>query len=286
MTALQVHFRSRRPAALCLAILLYACTLPAGSVRAAFELKAVPPAERGCSNPDALGLVDGSVSATYHPRPGSGPACVAGAYAYRPFGLAALHVADVHGRLTLSGKRVGLNIDYTALTAPGYGESVLKVSLGISSGALWIQPGLRFGRVTSQGGYNGRAFMFDLLIYSYIARTLRVSFEAGNALASGLNVPGGSVPSRLGAGVGYAVSGAVACALRIEKESGLRTTLLTGIEWRAARGFFLRLGSSTFPRELSMGLGLRLRRLTLGISSTANLDLGVTHAAGATYYWN
>jgi hypothetical protein len=199
--------------------------------------------------------------------------------------MAGLSVVDARGRLALGGKRVGLSLAYVGLAAPGYGERVVSVSMGVSRRNLWFHPGLRFGEITAQGGYRSRAFIFDFLFYSYVTPFLRLSFEAANAFATGLDASGGAIPSRMGAGVGYAISETVACGLRVEKENGLRTALRTGIEWVPVRGVFLRLGSCTYPKEFSVGLGLRMGGLGFDVSTSANLDLGTTHAAGATYVW-
>jgi hypothetical protein len=266
-----------------LALFLAVSSLPA---LGAFEFDSRTAAERGCSHPDALGLVPGSASPIYHPSHAAACEGVAGTSGYRPFGLAGIGVLDARVRLALGGKRIGLNVAYSGLAAPGYGERVLSASVGFSRGRLWLQPGLRLGQTVAPGGYGGHALIFDFLTYAYVNPAIRVSFEAGNAFASALNAQGGGIPSRLGAGIGYAISRSVACGFRVEKENGLRTALRTGIEWKPASGFFVRLGSCTFPRELSVGLGLRIGGLGLDFSTTANLDLGTTHAAGATYAWN
>ncbi|MGD9139946.1 MAG: hypothetical protein PVJ42_00235 [bacterium] len=253
---------------------------------AAFDLDAATPAPRACSSPEVLGLADGSVSDIYHPPPGSGPACVVGACGYRPFGVDGIEVITARGRLALSGGGAGLSFSYVGLAAPGYAEHAFSASLGISRGPLWLQPGLRLGQFGASGDYGGRAVMFDFLAYSYVAPGLRLAFEVENAFASGLGVQGGAVPSRLRAGIGYAVLRAVACGISIEKGNGLRTAVRTGIEWRVTSGVFLRLGSCTFPREFSLGLGLSIRGLSLDLSSSANIDLGPTHVAGIGYRWN
>jgi hypothetical protein len=265
--------------------LLLAGLFPADLSYAAFDLRVLPPAERSCSAPAALGLIEGSASAMFH---SSLPDCSGGllsVHAYRPFGLAGVDVFAFRGRATSSGRRYGMSFAYSGLVAPGYGEQTLSISIALSRDRLWLEPGLTFGEVRAPGLYEGRCMMFDFAAYAYAAPRLRISFEIGNAFASRLDAVGGAVPRRVGAGLGYAMSGSVACGFKVEKENGLRTAIATGLEWRAMRGFFVRLGSSTYPREFSLGLGLRLRGLGLNISSTANFDLGTTHEAGVTYVW-
>jgi len=265
--------------------LFVSCLFAAAVSEAAFELRPWPPAERSCSNPEVLGLADESVSAVYHSSRAGQTGCVVGAYGYRPFGLAGIDVFGLRGKVTSSGKRAGLSFSYGGLVAPGYGEQTVSVSLAISRGRLWLEPGVTLGEARAPGHYEGRCVIFDFAAYAYVAPRLRVSFHAANAFASRLPGPGGALPRQVGAGLGYAISGSVACGARVEKENGLRTALSTGLEWRVMSGFFLRLGSSTFPREFSIGLGLRIRGLGLDISSTANFDLGATHEAGVTYVW-
>jgi len=286
MTARALRSGSCRRMLVSLAIISCAHMLPAVEARAAFELDAVTAAGLGCSSPEVLGLAEGSVSHIYHPPPGSGPSCIIGASGYRPFGVYGMEVIAARGRLALAEMGTGFSFSYIGLMAPGYAEHTLSVSLGIERGGLWLQPGLRLGEFGATGEYHGRAVMFDLMAYSYVAPGLRLNFEVENAFGSGLDVRGGDVPSRIRAGLGYAALSTVACGIRIEKEGGLRTALRTGIEWQAMRGFFLRLGSCTFPREFSLGVGLRAGGLRLDFSSTANLDLGMTHAAGVGYQWN
>lgn len=286
MTALARAFGACRRMVVSLAFISCVHLLPAVAPRAAFELDAATPAGLGCSSPEVLGLAEGSVSHRYHPPPGSGPSCVVGACGYRPFGVYGIEVIAARGRLGLAGVGAGFSFSYVGLMAPGYAEHALSVSLGIQRDGLWLQPGLRLGEFSATSEYHGRAVMFDFMAYSYVAPGLRLSFEVENAFGSGLDGGGGAVPSRIRAGLGYAVLSTVACGIRVEKEGGLRTALSTGIEWQAMRGFFLRLGSRTFPREFSLGAGLRVGGLTLDFSSTANLDLGMTHAAGVGYQWN
>jgi hypothetical protein len=253
--------------------------------RAAFELEAMPPAERGCSTPDVLGLTDESASSVFHSCPGSRPARTIGAYAFRPFGLAGIDVFALRGKATLKSGSAGISMCFESLEALGYTEQVVSVSMGMSRGSLWLQPRLRVGSVRAPGLYNGICVIFDFLTYNYITPGLRVSFRVDNAFASRLDVAGGLVPVRLGAGVGYSVSRTVACGLRVEKESGLQTALSTGLEWSAFRGLILRLGSRTFPGEFSLGLGARVNRLSIELASTVHLDLGMTHEAGIKFVW-
>jgi len=266
----------------CLAVLASACLVPSGAVRAAFELDSMSPAARGCSNVDAMGLADGSVSTVFHGG-ADAPAVVARAFAYRPFALAGVDVVAARVRLVSRSMRTGLCLRYDRLGAPGYAEHSLSVSVGIRRKGVWIQPGLRLGRVAAKDAYGGGCLMLDFSTYAYVTGRLRISFAAANALGSRLDVPGGGVPRRVAAGLGYAACRTVACGLRIEKENGRPTALGTGIEWRPARGLSIRLGSRTYPREFSLGLGVSLKGLCVDFSSTANFDLGLTHAAGVTW---
>lgn len=264
---------------------LVSCLFPAAVSRAAFELRPCPPAERSCSCPEVVGLVSGSASAVYHSSSAGQSGRVLGAYGYRPFGLAGIDVFALRGKMTSIGRRAGASFSYSGLAAQGYGEQAVSVSFAFSRSRLWLQPGITFAEARAPGLYRGRCIFFDFTAYAYVNDRLRVSFHAGNAFASRLHGAGGALPRRVAAGLGYAISGSVACGFRIEKENGLRTALSTGLEWRAMKGLFLRLGSSTFPREFSIGLGLRVRGLGVDISSTANFDLGPTHEAGVTYAW-
>lgn len=271
--------------ALCLSWAVLSCALLSAPAWSALELSPLPPAARGCSNPEALGLAAGSASFIYHDLRASGPAGITGAYGYRPFGLGGIDVLALCGKVTMRRRGVGVGFSYTGLSGPGYAEQVVSVCAAVSRGDLWLQPGMRFAQVTAPDIYSGRCIAFDFLAYVYVIPSLRVSFSAANAFGSGLGAAGGQVPRRVGAGLGYAVSDRVACGLRIEKENGQTTALSTGIEWRAMRGFFVRLGSCTFPREFSAGLGLRVGALGLDMASTVNFDLGITHEAGISYLW-
>ncbi len=282
---MEKHARPRLGGALALSGLFVSCLFLAAPSEAAFELRPFSPAERSCSGPEALGLVDGSTSSVFHASGARRSEGVVDAYGYRPFGVAGIDVVALRGKVTLSGGRAGACFSYSGLAAPGYFEQTAAFSVALRRGDLWLQPGLRLGEAISPGLYEGRCMAFDLLIYARVTPRLRVSFDIGNAFASGLGVAGGGVPRRVGAGVGYAVSGSAACGFRLEKENGLRTAYATGLEWRAMRGILVRLGSSTFPMEFSFGLGLRAGGLGLDVSSTVNFDLGMTHEAGIAYSW-
>jgi hypothetical protein len=253
--------------------------------RAAFELDALPPAERSCTAPDVLGLAGESVSSVFHTRRASTTSGAVGAYAFRPFGLTGIEVFALRGRATIRSGRAGVTFCVESLEAPGYTEQVVSLSVGISRGSLWLQPGLRVGSARAPGIYNGICTIVDFLTYTYVTPDLRVSFGVKNAFASRLDVTGGLVPVKVGAGLGYSISHTVSCGLRIEQENGLQRALSTGLEWSAFRGFFMRLGSRTFPGEFSLGLGVRVNRLSIDLASTMHLDLGMTHEAGVTYVW-
>ena len=249
----------------------------------AFDLYTMSPAERACSCPDVLGIADGSVSSIYHDSPGSAGTWILEAYGYRPFGIAGIDVFTLRGRATTRSGRLGMCGSYQALSATGYSEQTLSLSMGITRRQVWLQPGLRAGWAGATGDYGGGCVIFDFLIYTRAAPGLRVSFEIENAFAARLHVPGGLVPRRVAAGVGYHVSPTVACGLNIEKENGLPTSLGAGLEWQAIHGVFARLGSCTFPRQVSFGLGVRAAALCVDVSSTIHFDLGMTYEAGVAY---
>ena len=265
--------------------LISASTLPVSTSRAAFDLEAPPPAERSCSVPDVLGLAHGSVSLVYHTSGATERAGAVGAHAFRPFGLAGVAVFALRARATSKSGRAGLTACYQSLEAPGYREQVLSFTPAISQGELWIQPGLRLGMLRAPGVYRGHCIMFDFLAYKHVKPGLRVSFGVENAFASRLHVTGGQVPRRIAAGLGYTISGKVACGLRVTKQNGLATALSTGLEWRPADCLSVGLGSCNSPRQFSFGLSARMKGLSVDVASTVHLELGMTHEAGITYVW-
>jgi hypothetical protein len=270
----------RRWAAPASVVLLVCLTAAPG--RAAFELRPLAPAGRACSG-EALGLARGSVSAVHHPPRSGGPGILAGAFAYRPFGLNAVNVIALFARATRRDGSFGLTFSCTSVEAYTYSERVVALALGLSRGCVWVQPGVRVGGVSARGGLDAACIMADLLVYAYVLPALRVDFGAENAFASGLRLPGGAAPTTVSAGVGYAFSPSAACGLRLERENGLGISIATGLEWRMGCGCFLRLGSRTLPGEFSAGLGVRVKAVCIDISTTSNLDLGMTHEAGITF---
>jgi hypothetical protein len=256
-----------------------------GTGRAAFDHSAEPPAERACSSADAVGMTRGSMSLTYHGGRAPEDASTVGGYCYRPFGISGLGVRALFGKFGGAGGKPGLGISYRDLAAPGYRETVLSLSLCLARGGLRLQPAIRYAAARAPGALDAGCVIVDILTYHYVTEGLRVSFGVLNALGSRLGVEGGAVPVRVRAGVGYCISDAVACGLSLEKENGRRTSISTGLEWRTGEGLYLRLGSRSSPREGSIGLGVRLKRVGLDLATSLNLDLGVTHEAGLYYEW-
>lgn len=251
---------------------------------AAFEIRPVSAAERGCGTALALGLVPGS---PHVPGPGEGGCCVGavGCHAFRPFGLAGIGFGRIWLLAPVAGKRASAAGWFQRLGTASYVEETFGAGCLLAIGPLGWEPMLRFGLVRLEGAVVDRAAVCDLAVTAHPSPGISVRVSTQNPLGLALMGNGETCPVELRVGCGYLVSKRLAWAGEISKQRGYPTAITTGVEFVPTRGLALRAGLGSDPREVSLGLGLALRGLTVDVATSINLDLGATHEAGVIYRW-
>ena len=265
------------------AALFAACLLTAlSSVYAAFELKALPPADRGAATHLARGGPPG-VSAAAGPGAGGGTGLRAlQVYGFKPFGLDEAAFVGASAEFAFR-QDLDLCFAYQVLSVLSYVEQTYAVSCHLRTGKLRFEPTVRLGTVSLEHSTVDRALLFDIACYALLRPEIEVFFGARNPFALGLARIGEKCPAEISAGLGYHVCERLTFGVEAAKEAGFPTSVATGVEVQLVEGIKLRSGIRTDPKEFCLGLGLRLGQIGLDMSASLHLDLGVTHEAGLTY---
>jgi hypothetical protein len=178
-----------------------------------------------------------------------------------------------------------ITLSYQRLDALSYTEEIYLCSARVAALGASIEPALRVGVARSGDSFRDHAFPLDLRAEVRPTPAVRVAGRLKNLFGSGLVKEGSRCPMGVAAGVGLAVSDNLGFGVEIEKETGFPTCVASGVEFEAARGLVLRAGTKTYPKELTFGIGLRRGPLALDVGSSVNLELGATHEAGVTLFW-
>jgi hypothetical protein len=265
-------------------IVCYAICLVAAlsSAYASFELKPLPPAERGA----ATHLV-GSESRSN--LSGCEPGAVRGVgirsvqvYGFRPFGIEEAAFIGVSVDFTLR-EDLDIRFGYQGLSVLSYVEETYVVSCHWTTGILRFVPTVRGGTVRLEHSVIDHALLFDIACYVRIAPDIELFVGARNPLALGLAHADERCPADAAAGLGYDVCKSLTFAVEATKEAGFPTSISSGVEVRFVQGIALRTGIRTDPKEFCLGLGVDIGRIALDVSASLHNGLGTTHAAGLTY---
>jgi hypothetical protein len=249
---------------------------------ASFDLKPLPPAERGAASPLALGIVHDSAALDGHVPSGGLRLQALRVYGFKPFGLEQADFVGASVRVGI-GPRLEMQVSYHGLNVLQYTEQIYRLSCTLKMGSLGFEPAVRLGTVSQDHTMIDRALLLDFRLRAHAARDLTVLFGTRNPFALGLKRSSERCPTDVTAGVGYRVCDHLNFGLEVVKEGGFPTCVSTGAEIRVVGSTFLRTGLRTEPREFCLGLGLKIRGVALDVSTALHLDLGVTHEAGITY---
>ncbi len=252
------------------------------SAYAAFDLKPLPPAERGAATHLARSTPPG-FSATADPDASDGMGLRAlQVYGFKPFGLDEAAFVGASAAFALR-RDIDLCFAYQALSVLSYIEQTCALSCSWKTGALRFEPTLRLGTVSLEHSITDHAFLPDIACYARLLPEVEVFFGARNPFAFGFARTGEKCPADITAGLGYHVSERFTFGVEVSKQAAFPTSIATGVEVRLVESVKLRSGIRTDPKEICLGLGLGLGQIALDMSASLHLDLGVTHEAGLTY---
>ena len=92
-----------------------------------------------------------------------------------------------------------------------------------------------------------------------------------------------SIPTILRVGLAYTFSDRVICSIESEKDVTQEANFKVGIEYHAAKPFYLRAGISTNPVSDAFGFGLDIKDFKLDISETIYQQLGSSPSISLSY---
>ena len=91
------------------------------------------------------------------------------------------------------------------------------------------------------------------------------------------------LPTIIRLGADYAFSEKVIVAIETEKDIAQKAEFKAGIEYKAVKEFYLRIGISTDPVLTSFGFGINLKNFKLDLSATYHQTLGISPQLGLSY---
>ncbi|MGD8628753.1 MAG: hypothetical protein PVH52_06695 [bacterium] len=261
---------------------LIAVVLLSGPARGAFEAELKTPAERAAATHMALGQIEGSLHLPLLDTAGRDLLPGITIYGFRPFGMDEIGALAGWGVLPLGGRGQGVCLAYQRFGGISYSEEILALRCCLGSREVRFRPGVRAGMVSFDGRLIGSALLIDLAIGIRLSRSIKVDLIAENPLGGigSRNVRG---PTCLSAGLGFLLASRLAWGVEVVKYAGRPTSVATGIEALLAKRVMVRSGFRSDPREASMGLGFTAGPISVDITSSLNLMLGLTHEVGITF---
>lgn len=157
----------------------------------------------------------------------------------------------------------------------GYGRKLFdKLSIG---GQL-----LAFN--TSIPEYGSKlALSFELGMLATVSKEVDIAFQISNPVRIAW-VEGENLPSVLRIGMAYHPSPIVDILVEVEKDIDQVARAKVGIEYQVANPVDIRLGATTGPTLMSLGVGYQIAdKLVINIASSYHQILGFTPAAGIVY---
>ena len=91
------------------------------------------------------------------------------------------------------------------------------------------------------------------------------------------------LPTILRLGADYNFSDKIILAVETEKDISQKAIFKAGLEYKAVKEFYLRLGIATNPTLSSFGFGLNLKNFKIDFSANYHQTLGVVPQLGLTY---
>jgi hypothetical protein len=91
------------------------------------------------------------------------------------------------------------------------------------------------------------------------------------------------LPTIIRLGADYNFSDKITLALEAQKDIKYKAEFKAGLEYKAVKELYLRIGVSTNPTLSSFGFGLNLKNLKIDVSASYHQTLGITPQLGLSY---
>lgn len=177
----------------------------------------------------------------------------------------------------------GLSIDYFGFSA--YNESKIGLAYGRKFGEI-VSAGLKFNYLRLAIEENGaaHAFAFDAGLQIQPTKKMRIAAHVYNPVRQVIDKEWGeTLATAIRLGISYHPSEKLILALEGEKYINHQFRLKSGMEYKVAEPFFIRLGGATNPTVFTLGVGAALQNLQLDFATSWHLQLGFTPHVSFVY---
>lgn len=177
----------------------------------------------------------------------------------------------------------GVSLDYFGFSA--YNESKIGLAYGRKFGEK-VSAGLKFNYLRLAIEENGaaHAFAFDAGIQIQPTKKMRIAAHIYNPVRQIIDKEWSeTLATAIRLGVSYHPSQKLILALEAEKYINYQFRLKSGMEYKVAEPFFVRLGGATNPTVFTFGVGTAIKNLQLDFSTSWHLQLGFTPHVSFVY---
>jgi hypothetical protein len=207
-----------------------------------------------------------------------------GVYYENRFLLKALSIKGGVAALPVKGGTFGLCISNFGYSL--YNENKYSVSFAKAFGDKFSM-GIAMDYLTTKiaDGYGSKGVLAaEAGILARPIKNLTIGFHVFNPTRSKLSAYNDErLPTIIRFGGDYNFSDKVTVAIETEKDIAKKAIFKAGIEYKAVKEFYLRVGIGTNPTLTSVGFGLNLKNLQLDFSANYHQTLGITPQMGLTY---
>ena len=208
----------------------------------------------------------------------------AGVYYENRFLLKELSIRGGVAAVPVKGGTFGLCITNFGYTE--YSENKYCLSFAKSFGNI-LSAGIAMDYLTTKiaEGYGTKGvFAAEMGIQAKPIKGLTIGFHIYNPTRTKLvNYDNESIPTIMRLGADYSFSDKVILAIETDKDISQRANFKAGIEYKAVKEFYLRIGITTNPTLSSFGFGLNLKNIKIDFSATYHQVLGFSSQLGLTY---
>ena len=211
----------------------------------------------------------------------------AGVYYENRFLLKELSIRGAVAAIPVKGGTFGLSITNFGYTS--YSENKYSLSFAKSFGDK-LSAGIAMDYITTKivDGYGSKGvFAAELGLQAKPLKGLTIGFHLYNPTRTKLtNYDNERIPTIIRLGADYEFSDVVILAIETDKDISQKANFKAGIEYKAVKELYLRIGIATNPTLSSFGFGLNLKNIKIDISTSYHQTLGFSPQLGLTYNFN
>ncbi len=211
----------------------------------------------------------------------------AGVYYENRFLLKELSIRGAVAAIPVKGGTFGLSITNFGYTS--YNENKYSLSFAKSFGDK-VSAGIAMDYLTTKivDGYGSKGvFAAELGLQAKPLKGLTIGFHLYNPTRTKLtSYDNERIPTIIRLGADYKFSDVVILAIETDKDISQKAMFKAGIEYKAVKELYLRIGIATNPTLSSFGFGLNLKDIKIDISTSYHQTLGFSPQLSLTYNFN